>query len=475
MQRFRQQFIGKMVVFSIVVFALIGVFFWIVSDNWTMIAVEMTTVSQGKLLPANGVIKQKFTSNMDGIERITIIPHFDNPEHTGEVHFSICDGEEQLWMYVADASQLISDATNEIQIAPYLAEMNGKELELVIDPQGTGMAMWSGTTINTGRFDVDVQTAGLIVNDEAAEGSLVMVAGGHQLIRAAQYIWPVGILLWLLAVAACCKIHKDLEKGKRTGITAAVETFRKYSYLIKQLVVRDFRVKYQSSALGVAWSFLNPMLTMVVYLFVFSTLFRSDIQYFPVYLLSGIVLFNCFSEATNLGLSSIVSNSSLITKVYMPKMIYPLCKVISAFVNLGISLIPLLVMMLIAGMPFSKSILLLPLVIVFLFLLCLGVSLILATMNVFFRDTQFLWSVLVMLLNFLSPIFYPESIIPVSFQTIYHLNPIYQLLYFMRSIIIQGVSPAPISYLYCFLTSIVPLVIGLWIFRKHQDRFVLYL
>ena len=414
-------------------------------------------------------------SNMDGIERISIIPHFDMPEHSGEVHFSIYDNETQVWHNVVDASQLISDATNEVPVMPYLAEMDAKELELVIDPKDTGMALWAGTTINTGRFDIDVQTTGLIVNDEATEGSLVMVAGGHQLTGAAHYIWPVSILVWLFSVVACSKIHKDLEKGKKTVITGTVDTLKKYGYLIKQLVVRDFRVKYQASVLGVAWSFLNPMLTMIVYLFVFSTLFRSDIPYFPVYLLSGIVLFNCFSEATNLGLGSIVSNSALITKVYMPKMIYPLCKVISAFVNLGISLIPLLLMMLITGVPFSKSILLLPLVIVFLFLLCLGVSLILATMNVFFRDTQFLWGVLVMLLNFLSPIFYPESIIPASFQTIYHLNPIYQLLYFMRSIIIQGVSPAPISYLYCFLTSVVPLVIGLWIFRKHQDRFVLYL
>ena len=102
-------------------------------------------------------------------------------------------------------------------------------------------------------------------------------------------------------------------------------------------------------------------------------------------------------------------------------------------------------------------------------------SLILSSMNVFFRDTQFLWGVLITMWNFLTPIFYPESIIPAQFQTLYHLNPLYQIVYFMRSITIGGVSPTPITYLYCTLAVAVTLAIGLWVFRKNQDRFVLYL
>ena len=131
--------------------------------------------------------------------------------------------------------------------------------------------------------------------------------------------------------------------------------------------------------------------------------------------------------------------------------------------------------MLITGVAIQKSILLLPLVVVFLIVFSFGVSLILATMNVFFRDTQFLWSVLLMMLNFLTPIFYPESIIPAEFLTIYHMNPLYQIIYFMRTIIIDGVSPTPITYLYCILSCGITLLLGLWIFRKNQDRFVLYL
>ena len=227
--------------------------------------------------------------------------------------------------------------------------------------------------------------------------------------------------------------------------------------------------------LGVLWSFLNPLLSMFVYLIVFSLIFRSNIEHFPAYLLTGIVLFNYFSESTSQGLGSIVVNRTLITKVYMPKMIYPLAKVLSAAVNLVISFIPMFIVMALTGVPFHKSLLLLPVAVGFLVTFCLGMTLILSTLNVFFRDTQFLWGIAVTILNFLTPIFYPESIIPAAFRTVYHMNPLYQIIYFMRCITVGGVSPAPLTYLYCFLASVIPLGIGVIVFRKNQDRFVLYL
>ena len=249
----------------------------------------------------------------------------------------------------------------------------------------------------------------------------------------------------------------------------------KYHYLLKTLVTRDFRIKYQASFLGVLWSFLNPLLTMFVYLFVFSTIFRQNIEYFPVYLLSGIVLFNYFSESSSLGLISIVGNRALITKVYMPKYIYPVAKVLSSAINLVISFVPLFIVMLVTGVPFHKSMLLLPLVLLFLVLFCTGVSLILSTLNVFFRDTQFLWSIMITIWNFLTPIFYPESIIPAAYLRLYHANPLYQIVYFMRCITIGGVSPTPITYLYCILASGIPLLIGALVFRWKQNQFVLHL
>lgn len=476
MAQFRQSFGGKLLLFSLAFFAVVGLFYWVVAEDWTMSAVETDTVSQSILLPAGSVAQQEFDSIVDGLEWLSVTPHFETSHPAGTATFTICDDQGvQLWQKSVDVSELESDRENVIRIEPYLPDMQDRTLVLRVEPGETGMALWAGTSVSAGKFDINVKTEGLMVNGEALAANLVMKTGGHLLLSGAKYIWPVAAVLWAAMMGLCVITRRDINSKKNTLLTKVVRVYEQYRYLIKQLVVRDFRVKYKSSSLGVAWSVLNPLLTMVVYLFVFSTLFQSNVEYFPVYLLSGIVLFNSFSESTNLGLNSIVGNSALITKVYMPKMIYPLSKVLSSFINLCISFVPLLLVMLIVGIPFKKSLLLLPVVIVLLFMLCLGMSLLLATMNVFFRDTQFLWGVMVMLLNFLSPIFYPESIIPAQFLFIYRLNPIYQLLFFIRSIIINGVSPTPASYLYCILTSAVPLLIGIWIFRRNQDRFVLYL
>ena len=191
--------------------------------------------------------------------------------------------------------------------------------------------------------------------------------------------------------------------------------------------------------------------------------------------MTGIVLFNYFSESSNLAMLSVVGNAGLITKVYMPKYILPLSKVVSSGINLAISLIPLLIIMGATGVPFHKSLLLLPLVLIFLIIFCAGIGLILSTSLVFFRDTQFLWSVLVMIWNFMTPIFYPESIIPAKYLTLYHMNPMYQYVYFARTITMGGISPAPVSYLYCILCSLTVFALGLFIFRKNQDKFIFYL
>ena len=130
----------------------------------------------------------------------------------------------------------------------------------------------------------------------------------------------------------------------------ALIAIRKYRFLIRQLVSRDFKSKYKRSVFGVLWSFLNPLLTMFVQYIVFSNLFRFDIPYYPVYLLCGIIMFNYFSEACGMTLGSIVGNASLITKVYMPKYIYPLTRVLSSFVNLLISMVPLFIVTFASGL-----------------------------------------------------------------------------------------------------------------------------
>ncbi|MBR6029821.1 MAG: ABC transporter permease [Clostridia bacterium] len=250
---------------------------------------------------------------------------------------------------------------------------------------------------------------------------------------------------------------------------------RHYDFLIRQLVSRDFNTKYRQSLLGVVWSFLNPLLTMTVQYIVFSTLFSTSIDNFPVYLLTGIVLFNFFSEACTLGLESIVSNGSLINKVYMPKYIYPFSRTLSSLINMLITLIPLLMLMLFTGTPITWSLLLMPIDLLLLFGFTLGLTLLLCTLNVFFRDTRFLWSVLVLLWTYLTPLFYPESIIPFGLRTVYRMNPMYQFITFLRAIAMEGTAPTPANLLGCLIASAGMLLLGSWVFHRHQDHFVFHL
>lgn len=315
----------------------------------------------------------------------------------------------------------------------------------------------------------------LYLNGVPTQGTLCFSATGED------YIWT-GLHYWefvagfgaVLALAIAGEWYR-YRKGKHSYVVNALTAVRKYRFLIRQLVSRDFKTKYKRSVLGVFWSFLNPLLTMIVQYVVFSNLFRFDIPHYPVYLIVGIVFFNFFSEATGMALTSIVGNASLITKVYVPKYIYPLTRVMSSVVNLVISLIPLLLVALVSGLRPTKAYLLMPFALVCLAVFCLGIGLLLAAAMVFFRDIQFLWGVLSMIWMYLTPIFYPASILPERVAWVLKVNPLYYFITFARTCVMDGVSPEPIVYVQSFLMALGTLLVGALVFRKAQDRFVLYL
>ena len=315
----------------------------------------------------------------------------------------------------------------------------------------------------------------LSLNGAPTSGMLCFSLSGTDYIWTGLHYWQfaaAGLALVLLFIAV---IWLRVRSGKRSYVVNAAIAVRKYRFLIRQLVARDFRTKYKRSILGMFWSFLNPLLMMLVQYFVFSTIFKSDVPNFAAYLIIGTVMFNFFNEACGMALGSIVGNASLITKVYMPKYIYPLTRVMSSMVNLVISLIPLLIVCVITGVEFHRSALL-----AFFFLICLtvfslGLGLLLSAAMVFFRDTQFLWGVLSMMWMYATPIFYPETILPEEFKFILQVNPLYHFLKNTRLCILSGISPEPVVYVQCLLLALGALLIGALVFRKAQDRFVLYL
>lgn len=315
----------------------------------------------------------------------------------------------------------------------------------------------------------------LSINGTPVQGTLCFSASGED------YIWT-GLHYWkfVAGFGAVLGVYLTVtywrwSKGKDGLLVKGIAALQKYRFLIKQLVDRDFKAKYKRSILGVFWSFLNPLLTMIVQYIVFSNLFRFDIPYYTVYLLTGIIIFNYFSESCGMALSSIVGNANLITKVYVPKYIYPLTRILSSLVNLVISMIPLLLVILFSGLLPTKAYPLILFDLICLALFCLGLGMLLASAMVFFRDIQFLWGVLTMLWMYLTPIFYPADILPEQVAWVLGVNPLYYFITFLRTCVMDGVSPEPVLYVQCFLSAMLFLILGTVVFKKTQDKFVLYL
>lgn len=253
-------------------------------------------------------------------------------------------------------------------------------------------------------------------------------------------------------------------------------SIKKYSFLMQQLISRDFKVKYKRSVLGIFWSLLYPLMMMSVMAVVFSNIFKLKMPgvNYLVYLMVGLTFFNYFSEASNLAMSSVVANFSLINKIYIPKYIFPLSKVLFVAINFFITLIPLYGIILITGESITLAHLVLPFIFICLILFTLGIGLILATISVFLRDMFYIYGIVLTLWTYLTPIMYDVSMIDARIRFFFKLNPLYQFITFARTVILQGVVPEPITFLYCLMAALIPLAIGAWLFKKNQDKFIYY-
>ncbi len=250
----------------------------------------------------------------------------------------------------------------------------------------------------------------------------------------------------------------------------------KYWFLITQLVSRDFKVKYKKSFLGIIWSLLYPVLTMGVMAIVFSNIFKFStpgVNYL-VYLMSGLVIFNYFSEASNLAMSSVVANFSLINKVYIPKYIFPLTKCLFVGINFLLTLIPLYIIIFLTGTGINVYHLLLPYVFGCLFLFTLGVGFILATISVFMRDMFYIYGVVITLWTYLTPIMYDINMLNPAFAFILKFNPLYQFINFARTIILYNTCPSLGSFIGCAATGLIFFAIGTVVFKKNQNKFIYY-
>lgn len=256
---------------------------------------------------------------------------------------------------------------------------------------------------------------------------------------------------------------------------AFVDDFIKYRGLFKQLVSRDIKLKYRRSILGYLWSILNPLLTMLIMTIVFSQVFRFSIENFPVYLLCGNVIFVFFSTVTNQSCFSVLANASLIKKTYLPKYIFIISKITSGFVDFAFSLVALILVMIITKSKFSFNNLLFVIPAIELFFFCLGLGLFLAQANVFFRDTQYLYSIFCTALSYLTPLFYPIEILPDNVRyVVEHFNPIFLYVDMFRQCVYLNHMIDVKSILAGFVWSTLAILIGGVLFNIKQDKFILY-
>lgn len=253
-----------------------------------------------------------------------------------------------------------------------------------------------------------------------------------------------------------------------------LNNFLKFKPLLGELVSRDIKIKYRRSILGVLWTLLNPLFMMIILSIVFSSIFRFEVEKFPLYILSGQVIFNFYSEATTSAMSSVIGGASLIKKVYIPKYLFPVSKVLSSAINIMASFFALIIVMVITKADLHYSIILIIFPILFVTVFSMGIGLILAAYAVKFRDIIHLYSVFITGFMYLTPIIYPISILPKTVKAVVMLNPLTSILDMFRGFAIYNTMPSMYTILMSTIPSVIVFVLGLYVFHKKQDSFILY-
>ncbi len=251
--------------------------------------------------------------------------------------------------------------------------------------------------------------------------------------------------------------------------------YNKYSWLIKQLVQRDLKLKYKRSVLGYMWSLLQPLMMMAVMSIIFSQIFRYNVDNYSVYLICGNVIFTLFSEATSNSMNAIISSAGLIKKVYIPKMIFPLSKCIVSLVNFFYSLIAVIIILIAFRIEITNAILLFPIVVICVFFFSLGIGLILATAATFFRDVLYLYGILLQVWMYLTPIFYPLEALPIDVANVVKYNPLCVYLTYFRDTVMYGTIPTLTQTLVCVIWAVISMLLGIYVFNKNQKKFLLYI
>ncbi|HJD47129.1 MAG TPA: ABC transporter permease [Candidatus Mediterraneibacter norfolkensis] len=266
------------------------------------------------------------------------------------------------------------------------------------------------------------------------------------------------------------KSNKSSDRKKKIDNDQSREQRKQYFFVIRELTSREIKRKYSRSYLGIVWSVLNPLLMMTVLSMIFTQIFDRAIENYPIYYLSGYILWHMFTGATNAAMTTLIDNKNMLIKVRLPMEIFVLARVYTALVNLGYSLIAYVVMLIVFQVQIRLTVLFFPVIVLFMLLFSLGVSFVLSTAYVFFGDVKHLYSVLLTLWMYCSAIFYPVDRLEGPIGTVIELNPIYEYISATRSIVMYGGMPTVSDILKMMIWAVVMAGIGYYIFRINKNK-----
>ncbi len=263
-----------------------------------------------------------------------------------------------------------------------------------------------------------------------------------------------------------------MSANKKEGFSL-LEKAKRYRFLFEELVKRDFKKKYKRTVLGVVWSILAPLLNVLILMLVFTQFFGREQEHFIIYIFSGTLLMSFYTETTQGCMRALMANASIFTKINVPKYLFLLSKAFQSFINFLLTFLLFLVFCLFDGIHFGFHMLTLIYPIFWSLIFCFGVGMILSALFVFFRDVEYLYGVFLTLLNYVSAIFYPTSILG-EYAFLFHLNPLYAYIDFFRTVTIDGVVPSLALHILCAVYALIFLGIGCLIYKKCNHEFLYY-
>ena len=253
-----------------------------------------------------------------------------------------------------------------------------------------------------------------------------------------------------------------------------LEKIKRYQFLFSELVKRDFTKKYKRTMLGMAWSILSPLMTLLIMWIVFSNFLGGNMKHYAVYLFAGQLVFGYFTDSTNLSMNALVNNAGIFTKVNVPKYLFLLSQNVSSLINFGLTLLLFFGFAALDGVTFTWKFLCLLYPIACLVTFNIGMGMILSALYVFFRDMQYLWGVITQLLMWMSAIFYTIEGFSYKVQMMFLANPIYLYIRYFRKIVLDGVIPSPGFHLLAAAYALAALAIGTFVYRKYNHEFLYY-